>query len=1813
MKNIIGVIKEQEGQFYVEDSNKIVRTLEIGDNIYFGDKVFGNQFNEVDDFLTILTDTKEVIVLEGTQSLVFGDTNEQTSNLAWLPNQEQGQDVTADANTQAGDITDEETAAGAEAPTSSDPGNALFDARVGASVNITTSLRDATFSTPVVTDLTDPFVDTTPPVVNLVAANVEMFESELVDATTKASTPIVHSVNFTIAAQGDLDFLTINGAIVDTSPYNIPIETSNPNVNITSVVITPDGAGGYGVTMSVVLSDNLEHDAPFGEELVYNVAISATDTSGNQSVTETMTITVVDDVPQLTISQINDDLLSDVIGSTTLTTQDAQTIGTDISEDSTQATLNFKDYFEITQNYGADDNIGETSEVESFTLGVEDTISALSSRGEDIALVMNGNILQGVANNGRVVFDVSVDEEGNVTLKQYDEIDHLPTNQDPDQTVNLEGKVSLTYTKTITDSDNDSTTDSSTINIGANLNFADDEPRIIAEGVINAELTDTTTQSVYAGDIGTIDFGADITNATFVWNTTQPTIEALNANGQYEVVSWEVSTDGLILTGTVEGKTAITLEMDVNNANYLVTLNTAVKHAAPNSENDNVANEVLDLDFGYIVTDGDGDSAQGVAKVSINDTFVTAVNDTNSATEDSLVVTSGNVMQNDQEGADGATITAISATNWVEVPPSSGYDFALELKGKGLIEFKTDGSYIFTYTDQSLGLKEDGTPQTEEFVFNYTLTDGDKDTANATLTITATGSNDAPVLDVTGSVLTAYDVLVSENPDIPASGVEYPNSFYPTGDNIYEGSFTFSDIDNSLEDFTITIGTKEFTIENGKLAEANGATQVDGNHGYLSNFVLSGPNNGEYKVSYTYTQTQTSLDHTQDDNIQNADSGNIDKEIFDLKISDGNLESKSSITVNIVDDVIVLETISSSVTAELFESPYFDENVVFTADNFKDSSKTGLTLSAGTIKYDENGNGTLTILGNTNNVVWDSNTLYGSGIAISGGNNNTELDYNPKTDVSEALIFDLPKGEVAYGVNVSLSKFFNVDSDLDTENEEVLIQFYKYNETTKEYVLVDSTSAVSNVIGGELQVTASNIVGEFDRIVISAKDNGGATNSSDFTVSGIEFLTPEVGYIATATGEVEFKGADGLDEFYIHSIQGVVVTNEAIITLDEDELILSINELGIINATNDDNELYFSLVLNSQGTWTMHQYKEFEEVLELKIGAVDKDGDATTIDVEITGYTPVLVEDIATVIEGETITGNLFANDAVQTGTITDIKAPEGWLQTTEGSNVFESSFGTITFNTATGDYTIVSNNNSVDLNQTFQFEYSANGETSTIEVNIVNNQLIIGDNAQNILHGGDGHDVIVGDKGGAEVAEESTYKSYNMAFALDRSGSISDNDWSKVVDAMQTTLNDLAKQVADSKGQSVINVALAPFAGKASLLSFKLDGVNDSNEISKAINELSKLNTSGGTNYEDAFEKVQFWFENGATTNGEFVNQMYFMSDGEPTDSNSFWGGGVFQNLGKIRGEEAFKDLENYLANKGGLESSAIALGDATDGSKLNEYLKEFDSDDNVPYVNFDELSKTLQETVGENIKIDVAGDEVFGEAGDDLIFGDALNADFMLDTKWQEDNGWMPTKTFEEGDSIEIIHGYLKDTKGVAYTQNDLRDFIIANKESLSASETDRGGDDILYGGEGSDIIFGQGGNDTIYADDKDIVDGGEGNDTLKLFGANMDFTTLQNNVTNIESVHIDLSNGKADTIDVNDIGALKGMLSGTSKLIKITTGDITDSGAQDKVEIDTRVWTKQDGQFTCNDTGAIFDVYVNEDVTLKLQVQDKVDEII
>ena len=125
-----------------------------------------------------------------------------------------------------------------------------------------------------------------------------------------------------------------------------------------------------------------------------------------------------------------------------------------------------------------------------------------------------------------------------------------------------------------------------------------------------------------------------------------------------------------------------------------------------------------------------------------------AVDDVNaSAATENGAAASGNVLTNDAD-ADGTALTVTGVATGGELPgdtPSESVGMALQ-GTYGTLTLSADGSYVYTVTDDSLAA---GETVTESFA--YAVTSGGQ-TDVATLTVTAIGTNDAPVVSVSYAV-----------------------------------------------------------------------------------------------------------------------------------------------------------------------------------------------------------------------------------------------------------------------------------------------------------------------------------------------------------------------------------------------------------------------------------------------------------------------------------------------------------------------------------------------------------------------------------------------------------------------------------------------------------------------------------------------------------------------------------------------------------------------------------------------------------------------------------------------------------------------------------------------------------------------------------------------------------------------------------------------------------------------------------------------------------------------------------------------------
>ncbi|MCH8203131.1 MAG: tandem-95 repeat protein [Proteobacteria bacterium] len=205
----------------------------------------------------------------------------------------------------------------------------------------------------------------------------------------------------------------------------------------------------------------------------------------------------------------------------------------------------------------------------------------------------------------------------------------------------FEGATLVDYT--ITDSDGDSSSAQVTIIVAV-----DSEPTIgDEEGTVDeAEIVDT------ANGVFDIATGAD-------------SLASFTVNGQ------DVTAGGVVAGAF--GSLAVTFDGSTYSWEYTLSDNT-LAHSQPGTDS------VLD-NFALVVTDGDGDTDTGTITITVIDDVPVAVDDATTGDEDQDVIF--NVLANDDQGADGATLTAASVNS-----------------GLGSVGFAADGTVTYTYGRQ---------------------------------------------------------------------------------------------------------------------------------------------------------------------------------------------------------------------------------------------------------------------------------------------------------------------------------------------------------------------------------------------------------------------------------------------------------------------------------------------------------------------------------------------------------------------------------------------------------------------------------------------------------------------------------------------------------------------------------------------------------------------------------------------------------------------------------------------------------------------------------------------------------------------------------------------------------------------------------------------------------------------------------------------------------------------------------------------------------------------------------------------------------
>ncbi|QNX89406.1 VWA domain-containing protein [Acinetobacter seifertii] len=420
---------------------------------------------------------------------------------------------------------------------------------------------------------------------------------------------------------------------------------------------------------------------------------------------------------------------------------------------------------------------------------------------------------------------------------------------------------------------------------------------------------------------------------------------------------------------------------------------------------------------------------------------------------------------------------------------------------------------------------------------------------------------------------------------------------------------------------------------------------------------------------------------------------------------------------------------------------------------------------------------------------------------------------------------------------------------------------------------------------------------------------------------------------------------------------------------------------------------------------------------------------------------------------------------------------------------------------------------------------HDRNGQDITAQDSETVEAVVKGDSSNGVTNGNDSvtgtseNDLLAGDTGGLKTNFVAG-QDYNVSIVLDLSGSMNyrlasdsnpTNGEQSRLQIAKVGLKAFIQQMVMHDG--VINLQLASFSSSG----YAGNNYNKSWTVSKdnlqgIFNYIDGLTAAGGTNPNRGWTKAESWFD-GSTTgletgsiaaNTSYENQTYFLTDGKP---NTYNGTGA---------NPTATDYANYDAAFAQLAdiSKVFAVGVGT-ATGVQEAVSRFDNTD----INGDKIanwsstnhgdahaigdaSKLIAYLIGgsENFAPANVGDDIVkGGAGDDVLFGDAINTDHLT---WA---GYDPLQYPKYSGYSKLI-AYLKAevTGGTEPSQQDIYDYVKENFHDFVAADaadsTTKGGNDTIYGGAGNDIIIAGAGNDIVYGGSgNDIISTGRGDDTI------------------------------------------------------------------------------------------------------------------
>uniref|UniRef100_UPI00261EC2ED retention module-containing protein n=1 Tax=uncultured Methylophaga sp. TaxID=285271 RepID=UPI00261EC2ED len=802
------------------------------------------------------------------------------------------------------------------------------------------------------------------------------------------------NVTFAFAADlSGLPELTSNGLPVS---YEVNGDTLTASTEAGEVfTLTLNSEGDYVFT----LTGALDHDAGQGENLEvinFSSIIEATDFDGDTiTLDNDFYIKIVDDMPVATGESVSVTVDEDDIQTDNSSGNDSFDNDSDGSYTGEPVTVfgYTTDFFNIFNGGGPATTSGSVATLVSFGADENGTFSLgndfaalegqnLTSKGDELSFEVNGDTLVASA-DGRAVFTLELDDNGDFTFSLYDQLDHATGDGENNLPLDLSSVIQAT----------DSDLDTITLDSGFTIDVTDDVPEYAGGpdlGIVEEEALPAGNQeendgsffgipldgwpdtAVATGSLqDQVSVGAD-DDATFSLSGDYTSLIAQNLTSNDVPVTYQL--DGDTLTASAGQTPVFTLTLS-SNGDYIFTLMGPLDHPESYVEENPL---VIDLSGVVIAEDFDGD-----AITLNNDLFIKIIDDSPEVAENAVVGLDDDALAGGNPGGTGDDANAVNVTgtlshsfgadggsiSWQTSGAPSGFTY--EASGDDLL-IKQGSETVLTLSlnpetgeysvTQNAPIKhqDDGNNDENNQLFNvgYLVTDNDDDTATGSLQINV--DDDTPTVE-------PYEVntmrIISDD-----DTVDGLNGNPGEGSNTNDGAGTDSKEYNQSKTLQFSAGadggTVAWNVDNSSVDDATAGISFSVN-GDGSLIITQMQNGVPVEVAEITLDANTGdYNYTQTSNVLHTPGDNENEAAFTLgfTVTDGDGDTADGyLTLLIDDDTPVVTSQQLNLLTESFE------------DFAPDLSGNNWTVV---------GEGGGTIIGN-NGIEW---TVNGAGIEIQSGN-----------------------------------------------------------------------------------------------------------------------------------------------------------------------------------------------------------------------------------------------------------------------------------------------------------------------------------------------------------------------------------------------------------------------------------------------------------------------------------------------------------------------------------------------------------------------------------------------------------------------------------------------------------------------------------------------------------------------------------------------------------------------------------------------------------------------------------------------------------